>query len=164
AGAARQTPEADAGIPDGRRPPRAAARGAGAARERIPHAVPGADPAEWRGAAAEPRPRHRARGRDPRAGRDRAQARAPSARAEQAPRRRGDARGLPRAPPPGRAPDERRRRTARSMILRRALARLGVLTVVPAVAVAARAEDTTGRAPIPAYHGYVNDEAHVLSE
>jgi uncharacterized protein len=48
------------------------------------------------------------------------------------------------------------------MTIRRALARLGVLTVVLAAAVTARAEDTSGRAPIPAYHGYVNDEAQVV--
>jgi uncharacterized protein len=46
--------------------------------------------------------------------------------------------------------------------LRRAIARLILLAaILPA---AARAEDSSGRAPIPAYHGYVNDEAHVIGE
>jgi len=55
------------------------------------------------------------------------------------------------------------------MTPRRATARAFLLALLIAVGpgsagTPARAQDTTGRAPVPAFHGYVNDEAGVLGE
>jgi len=53
------------------------------------------------------------------------------------------------------------------MTHRRALARLSLLALLLAgagVSLAAAPPDTVGRAPVPAYHGYVNDVAGVIGE
>src|SRR5262245_3793009 len=178
AGAARQTSEIAPGVPDERRPARAAARRPGAACELLPHAVSRLDPAPLRSPAAEPRARDRPRRRDPRPGSPGAHGPPPSALAEQASRRRGDARHLPGVPRPGRAAHDRGRRTARAMTcggrpLRRrpggagwACAPLAWLVAALLVVAPPRgsADDASGLAPIPPYRGYVTDDAGMIGE